>query len=600
MAASLAIKGPRAQAELAAFLELAGRGEDAAPREARKHLSAWCGADPSALGRVLKLLPQASPQAREWAGLWLFAPEASDELPLRRCLLAGLAGLMDLAARLPEPWLLEGLAELLASRGGAPLGRLLALARQEDWARRVVALLPPDARLPGAQTPEVWLARQSLGRARAARLGRLAREGGWEPLAEEGRAGLCLAQDVAGLNPSATEAAPLAWPAGPQALATLKAMARLTAREGQEAYAVARQAAERLGRVVLLLGNASLGGPPLWAVPGPWQQEAGAGLAAGPLPKPPAGPCARLAWLRGRRLGAEALLCALWRARVACLLAGRGLRRWQKLADGAAPWLKVRERAGLAQGSLGLSLAGPPWGQALEEARAALERCRGLERQGRAALNLFYGLAARGAAPLVLPWGDKFAASTSQGGDHLYLVHLIALLARLDPPPLLLMIDQTLHPGLPSLTQVLAWAMETGPGLVLRGVGSFAGQPEPRDLAAAVLQAAREAHLVALRPTPGGHPEATLAAHARGEAQGCPLTPASRDGAFQLLAGTALAGLADPGSPLGAAEPPSWLLTAQGFATVGAWLRARVMALAGGQEPRGRRWRRYAELGNLG
>ncbi|MCG2765621.1 MAG: hypothetical protein L6288_14730 [Desulfarculaceae bacterium] len=599
MAASSGIKGPRTQAELSAWLELAGRGEDAAPREARRGLALWCVAGPKALSRVLRLLPQVSPQAREWAGLWLFAPEAADELPLRRRLLAGLDGFLDLAARLPEPWLLEGLAELIHSMGGAPLRRLLGLAKEQAWARRVVALLPANTRLPGGTTPEIWLARHRLGQSQARRLGRLAREGRWQAMVSESRHALTLAQAAAGDDPAAASAPSLAWPAGPRALSTLEAMARLTAREGQEAYKVARQASQELGRVVLLLGNASLGGPPLWAAPGPWRQEAGRDLAVGPLPKPPAGAVRRLAWLRAHRLGSGALLRALWQARVACHLAGHGLRRWKALAEEAAPYLKLCDRAALAQGSLGLSLEGPPWSQALARARDALEHCRGLETQGRAALKLFYGLAAQGRAPLVLPWADKFVASTAKGGDHLYLVHLAALLAGLDPPPLLLLIDQTTHPGFPSLTQVLAQAMQRRPGLVLRGVGSFAGKNEPRDLAAAVLRAAQGAHVVALRPTPGKHPEASLAAHALGQDQGRPLTPASRDGAAQLLAGTALAALTDFGSPTGEHEPPPWLLTAQGFAPLGAWLRSRVMALAGCAEPQGRRWRRYRDLANL-
>ena len=593
------IKGPRTQVELSALLELAGRGEEAAPREARRGLALWCVADPKALGRVLRLLPQVSPQSREWAGLWLFAPEAADELPLRRRLLSELDGFLDLAARLPEPWLLEGLAELVHSMGGAPLRRLLGLAQEQAWARRVLALLPRDARLPGGSTPDNWLARHRLGQSQTGRVSRLARAGRWQALASENRHALSLAQAVAGDNPAAALAAPLAWPAGPQALATLEAMARLTAREGQAAYEVARQASQELGRVVLLMGNASLGGPPLWAAPGPWQQAAGEALAAGPLPQPAAGAVRRLAWLRAHRLGSGALLSALWRARVACHLAGRGLRHWKALAGEAAPYLKLRDRAALAQGSLGLSLEGPPWSQALEGAEEALAHCRDLESQGRAALRLFYGLAAQGRAPLVLPWADKFVASTAKGGDHLYLVHLSALLAGLDPPPLLLLIDQTTHPGFPSLTQVLARAMQRRPGLVLRGVGSFAGEPEPHDLTKAVLRAAQGAHVVALRPTPGKHPEASLAAHALGQDQGRPLTPASRDGAAQLLAGTSLAALADFGSPTGEREPPPWLLTAQGFAPLGAWLRGRVMALAGCGEPQARRWRRYRDLANL-
>ncbi len=599
MTARTGIKGPPSRAALIRRLELAGGGEEAGPRSARRELAAWCAVAPTALGRVLALLPAVSTQAREGAGLWLFAPEAADELPLRRQLLDNLEGLLALAQRLPEDWLLEGLAELLAARGGAPLRRVLALAPREDWARRVAALLPPDLPLPGGHITETWQARQDLGPAASARLGRLARRAAWPALAQEGRAALTLAHALTGETPVAAAAPALAWPAGPRGLATLEALAELTAREGQAAYAAAREVSERLGRVVLLLGNASLGGPPLWAAPGPWQQQEGLALAQGPLPTPPATPCAHLGRLRALRLGGAPLLTALWRARVACQLAGRGMRRWQSLAQEAAPWLKPRHQAALAQGSLGLSLESPPWGLALQRARAALARCQGLESQGRAAARFFYGLAARGRAPLVLPWADKFAASTAKGGDHLYLAHLVALMARLDSPPLLLLIDQTIHPTFPSLTQMLAQANARLRGLVLRGVGAFAGEAEPRDLTGALLAAARGAHLVALRPAPGRHPAADLAARARGEDQNLPLTPASRDGAAWLLAGTALAGLADPAAPSGGDEPPPWLLTRQGFAPLGAWLRGRVMALAGGLEPQGRRWPRCRELANL-
>ncbi|MCB2191234.1 MAG: hypothetical protein KQI62_06685 [Deltaproteobacteria bacterium] len=584
---------------MSSLLELAGKGEEAEPREARRLLALWCVDDPLALGWVLRLLPQVSPQAREMAGMWLFAPEASDELPLRRRLLEGLNDFLDLAALLPEPWLLEGLADLLRARGGAPLRRLLSLAREHDWARQAVGLLPPDTRLPGGHSPQAWLAGRELGREEIKRVRRLVQDERWVTLADQGPAAMGLALAAAQPCSGAAGAEALAWPAGPKALTTLAAMARLTAKEGKQAFAVAQRASQELGRVVLLLGNASLGGPPLWAAPGPWQQDQGEDLATGPLPPAPAKTCADLAWLRAHRLGSGALLMALWQARVACQLAGRGMRLWQELFQEAAPWLKPREQAGLAQGRLGLSLEGPPWGQALEKAWAALEHCQGLESLGRAALKLFHGLAARGRAPLVLPWADKFAASTAKGGDHLYLVHLTALLAGLDPPPLLLLIDQTTHPGFPSLTQVLAGAMQRRPGLVLRGVGSFAGEHEPRELTAAVLRAARGAHVVAMRPTPGGHPETSLAAHARGEDRGRPLTPASRDGAAQLLAGTALAALVDFGSPLGNGEPPEWLLTTQGFSPVGSWLRNRVMDIAGCAEARGRRWRRYRELANL-
>jgi len=584
------------QGELAALLELAAGGEEAAPRAARAWLARWCAAGREALPRVLAALPGASPRAREAAGQWLFAPELSDELPLRRRLAAGLDQLLDLGGRLPEPWLLEGLAELLAARGGAPLRRLLALARQEAWAAGVVALLPPDARLPGGQGPAQWLTRRSLGPGGVARLRRLAREGRWDQLAGQDRQSLALARTLAGDAPAAVQARPLAWPAGPRALPVLEETARLIAVEGKAAHQVALHLSRRLGRVVLLLGNASLGGPPLWAAPGPWQQAGGNGLDKGALPRPPRREAAALARLRARRLGGGGLLAALWQARAACGLAGRGLRRWEDLAARAAPWLSPGQQQGLAQGSLGLSLAGPPWRTALARAGQALERCAALEAQARSALGLVYGLAVRGRAPLVLPWADKFAASTAKGGDHLYLAQLAGLLARLDPPPLLLLIDETVHPGFPSLNRVLAQAMRARPGLALRGVGAFAGEGEPRNLAAAALRAARGAHLVALRPAPGPHPEASLARAAQGKARGRPLTPASRDGALCLLAGTALAHLADSGAPRGPQDPPPWLLTEQGFAPLGAWLRNRVGELSGRAVPRGPRWRRYERV----
>eukprot|EP01022_Parablepharisma_sp_SALTPOND_P010567 TRINITY_DN14360_c0_g1_i1.p3 TRINITY_DN14360_c0_g1~~TRINITY_DN14360_c0_g1_i1.p3 ORF type:complete len:583 (-),score=250.56 TRINITY_DN14360_c0_g1_i1:288-2036(-) len=581
------------------MLELAGRGERPRPRRARIWLSAWAAARPEALSRVLAALPAASAQAREAAGQWLFEPELEDELPLRRALLSHLDGLMALAARLPEPWLLEGLAELMASRGGAPLRRLLAAARQERWACQVVELLPASTRLPGGSGPRGWRVRRALGPAGVARLRRLARAGRWSQLAREDRDDLALARSMIGDSPAALQARPLAWPAGLHALPVLADAVRLIAAEGRAAYEVAQHLSLCLGRVVILMGNASLGGPPLWAAPGPWQQEAGAALGTGPLAAPPRREGAALARLRAARLGGTGLLSALWKARTACLLAGRGMRAYKSLAEQAASWLSAEQQESLANGSLGLSLTGPPWQQALDCVRQALERCLALERQARAALGLVYGLAARGAAPLVLPWADKFAASTAKGGDHLYLARLAALLARLDPPPLLLLIDETVHPGFPSLVLVLAEAGRTEPGLVFRGVGAFAGEPEPRDLAAAALQAARGANLVALRPAPGEHPEGSLAQAAQGKAGDLPLTPASRDSAACLLAGTGLKGLDDPFAPLGRKEPPAWLLTGSGFAPLGSWVRRRVAAIAGRVPPRGRRWQAYARACGL-
>ncbi len=586
-------------AELAALLELAGRGERPRPRRARWWLSVWAASRPEALPRVLEALPGASDTAREAAGQWLFEPELEDELTLRRALLAQVDGLLALAARLPEPWLLEGLAELVAARGGGSLKRLLDAAQGEDWARRVVELLPPEVRLTGDQGPCPENARCAQGPVKAGCLRRLVRTGRWRELAGEGREALARTRSLVGDSSGALDAPPLAWPAGPQALAVLEDMARLVAAEGRAAHQIAVHLSRGLGRVVILGGNASLGGPPMWAVPGPWQSEPASLPTAGPLPAPPWDRALVLANLRAARLGGPPLLRALWQARAACLLAGRGRRAYEALAYEAAPWLSPEQRDGLAQGSLGLSLAAPPWQQALAQARRALEHCDGLERQARAALGWVYGLASKGAPPLVLPWADKFVASTAKAGDHLYLARLAALLAGLGPPPLLLIIDDTVHPGFPSLAMVLAEAGRVEPGLVFRGVGAFGGEAEPRDLASAALAAARGAHVVVLRPAPGPHPAAGLASAARGEAGGLPLTPASRDGASWLLAGTGLAPLSDWDAPAAPDEPPPWLLTEAGFAPLGAWLRRRVAGMAGRLPPHDRRWRLYAHVCGL-
>lgn len=170
-------------------------------------------ADPAALGRVLGLLPSLSPRAREGAGLWLFAPEAADELALRRRLLAELEALTGLAARLPEPWLLEGLADLYYARGGTPLRRLLGLARRHAWARQVVGLLPPDARLPGGHGPQTWLARHALGRTLLRRALGLARQERWASLAEQGPLALGVIQAALGANPAPPR--PRSWPGPP-------------------------------------------------------------------------------------------------------------------------------------------------------------------------------------------------------------------------------------------------------------------------------------------------------------------------------------------------------------------------------------------------
>ncbi|MCB2225255.1 MAG: hypothetical protein KQH53_01160 [Desulfarculaceae bacterium] len=586
--------------EITALLALAGGGEEPEPRQARYWLSAWVAARPEALEQALALLPLAPGPAREAAGQWLFAPELADELPLRARLLAGIEALCRLAAEMPEPWLLEGLAELAVAKEDDFLESLLAWAQGAEWARRVVALLPPDTPLPGAAGPRLWLARMEMGPQRAERIARLADTGWWGSLAGMDREALGLARRLVGDAPDAVGSAPLAWPAGPKGLEVLDQTARLILAEGRAACEVARRVSLELDRVVIVLGNASLGAPPLWALPGPWDQEAAALLAHCALPEPPRERAAELANLRARRLGGPSLIRTLWQARAACVLAGEELAAWQPLLDQAEPWLSGEQREALAQGTLGLSISGPPWERARRQARAALAHCTVLERQCRSALRLVYGLADQGGPPLVLPWADKFAASTAKGGDHAYLAGVVGLLSRLDPPPLMLLIDETMHPGFPSMNLLLAEAAKAEPALGFRGVGAFAGQPEPTDLAQAVLQAAREANLVALRPAPGPHPEATLAAAARGEGGGLPLTPASRDGAAWLLAGTDLAELGDASAPSAPGEPPAWLLSENGFAPLGAWLRHRVAALAGLSPPTGRRWRGYQSACSLG
>lgn len=589
------LPGP-APHQVGPLIGLAAGGETPAPRAARWLLAAWRLGDPQALPRILKALLQAPSSAREAAGLWLFWPEAADELPLRRQLCQQAGALLDLAVCRPGPWLRDGLAEVLGQRGGEPLRRLLDLAHQQDWARRVVALLPAELRLPGGWPPGLWLVRQEVGSACLARLRRLARAGRWSAIAGLPSGEMALTRHLAGYSPAAQTGRPLAWPAGPKSLAVLERMAVLTAAEGLAAWRVAERVSRRLDRVVLLLGNASLGGPPLWAVASPGQQ--GAASLPPDRPRPSRGMVQDLARLRARRLGGGHLLRCLWELRTAVGVAQRGRNDLETLLAQALPWLESGKIEALRQGRLGLALGGLPLAPALGRARGALERCRSLEAQARQALNLVYGLAAAGRPPLVLPWADKFAASTAKAGDHAYLARLTALLARLSPPPLLLLVDQTAHPGFPSLVRVLTRAGRSQPGLVLRGVGCYAGRARPRDLGGAVLRAARGANLVALRPAPGAHPAAELARAAAGLDRR-PLAPASRDGAAWLLAGSGLAPLADPSAPRLPGEPPPWLLTDQGFAPLGGWLRGRVAALAGRQEPRAGPWLRYQRLCGL-
>lgn len=556
--------------------------------------------DPRALGVMLQELAQAPPEVLEAAADWLFQAEPDWELGLE---LAGQAGaLLDLVTARPGPWWHEGLAGVLALAGGRPLARLLALARGEPWARRVLALLPADLRLPGGANPAGWLARRELGRTGQARVRRLLARRDWPGLANLGTAALTLAHDLAGCSPTVAQRPALAWPGGD--LDLLERMAALTAREGLAAAELAALASRASGRLVILLGNASLGGPPLWALPGPW----GASQAWTPPRPAPRGVSERLtglARLRARRLAGPGLLQALWELRASQALKGRGQRVWLDLAGRAARWLPSEQLADLAAGRLPLALAGRPWPQALARAQQALALAQAMEREGRAALALILGLAAaRGRPPtgqaLVLPWADKFAASTAKGGDHAFLAGLVELLAGLEPAPLLLLIDETPHPASASLGRILQEAARLCPGRRLEGLGAFAGQDEPADLEAALLAAATDADLLALRPLPGPAVWAGLEERLAGRAQEAPLTPVSRDGAAWLLAGTRLAALTLAGPPeAGQGRPRSWLLTSGGFAHLGAWFRRRVMALAGCVEPAAGPWRRYQRLCNL-
>lgn len=589
---------PARQDGLPGLLRRAAHENGSSPqaRAAQERLHALRLADPTALASMLKALAEAPAPVVEAAADWLFQAEPDWELGLE---LTGAAGeLLDLVAQRPGPWWSQGLAGVLTLAGGRPLARLLALARRAAWAREVVAHLPPDYGLPGGLTPAPWLARREMGRAGQARMRRRLARRDWTALAGLGAAALTLAQAQAGCSPPAAGAAPLAWPGGD--LALLEEMAALTAREGLAAADLAVKTSLATGRLVILLGNASLGGPPLWAMPGPWQQ----GL---PWPPPAAAPrreVAALARLRAARLGGPGLLQALWEARAGLALHGRGRAALEGLLAQSGRWLPAEQLEALRAGRLPLALAGRPPGPALAAAGAALAAARALEREGRVALALVHGLAAAPSRPrsgqaLVLPWADKFAASTAKGGDHAYLAGLAGLLAGLEPAPLLLLIDETPHPATASLGRILEEASRLRPGLALRGLGAFAGQAEPSDLEAALLRAARDAHLVGFRPLPGSGPWPGLEERLAGRGQGLPLAPVSRDGAAWLLAGTRLADLSQASPPLGQEEPAPWLLTRAGFASLGAWFRRRVMALAGAAPAPTGPWRRYQRLCNL-
>ncbi|MBI4799867.1 MAG: hypothetical protein HY794_14315, partial [Desulfarculus sp.] len=163
---------PARQDGLPGLLRRAAHENGSSPqaRAAQERLHALRLADPTALASILKALAEAPAPVVEAAADWLFQAEPDWELGLE---LTGAAGeLLDLVAQRPGPWWSQGLAGVLTLAGGRPLARLLALAKKEAWARRVVAHLPPDYGLPGGLTPALWLARREMGRAGQARMRR--------------------------------------------------------------------------------------------------------------------------------------------------------------------------------------------------------------------------------------------------------------------------------------------------------------------------------------------------------------------------------------------------------------------------------------------
>jgi hypothetical protein len=316
------------------------------PFPAWTRLAEFLLAGPGAWPRLFEALAACSPKALDAAGNWLFHAEHRRDIALRRSLAGHWDELFALARRRPGPWLLPGLAEVAGNRGGRALADLAAWARASEWGRRVVSYLPPSCRLPGGWEPGVWLARAELGPGRSGAVTRLARAGGWPRLAGMEPEAMTAAQAVAGCNGHAARSQPLAWPAGERALERLAELARVTAGEGVRAYELAQGLGRETGRPVILMGNAVLGGPPLWAAPGPWQ--AGWPAPAGEdLAKPPAAAAKELARMRARRLGGERLLRALWDLKVACGVAGRGREALGDLAVKAAAWLEPGELARL-------------------------------------------------------------------------------------------------------------------------------------------------------------------------------------------------------------------------------------------------------------
>ncbi len=578
--------------DLPGLVEAAAGGESIPARRARRRLARLRLEQPGLLPSLLHILVErASPAALEAAGGWLFFPDSERELELLLQLTARAGELLEAASRRPGPWWNEGLAQVLALAGGEPRRRLLALARREPWARQVVAHLPPDLGLAGGYTPESWLARQGLGPAACRRLRNLIRGGDWPALAGLGRGELVLARHWCGLGPAQGRA--LAWPAGGRALLVLEALARLTAREGRRAFLLAGRACRSLGRPVILAGNASLGGPPLWAVPGPWQ-EGGGRFGGGTCPD--RGRVQGLARLRARRLVGASLWRALWEMATAVAVAGRGGRVWRGLLEQSRPWLSSGQAASLEGGEAPLELGSRPLALARRRVEQEIARARFLEEQGRGAVEMLYGLVAGGVG--VFPWLDKFVASTAHAGDHGYLAGLVELFSGLDPRPLWLLVDETPHPRSPSLAAALLAG--SGGGVVLRGLGGFGGgMPEPGDLEGALLEAAVGADLVAFRPLPGAEKAPALWEVLAGRGRVEELAPVSRDCAPWLLQGTAAARLVDPFEPRGGMEPPGWLLCSGGFAALGEYLRGRVVALAGRREPPAGFWAKYQRLCGL-
>lgn len=569
-------------AGLIELVELAGHGLGLAPEAlaAQARLESLRLGDDVALHRQLVALSRATPAARAAAGLWLFNPQGQGPALLGQ-LARQSETILGLACQFHPPEWTEGLAVVMALAGGGVLRRLSGLARDEDWAREVLGALPAGLRLPDGDSATVRLNRVLASPAGVRRAQLWASQERWTDLAELSPPELRLARHTAGWRPAAAGSTALAWPGGD--LSLLEEMALVTAAEGRRAYELARELARERGRPVVLLGNASLGGPPLWAVPGPWQQGAEWRSRLAP---PPAGPLRELGRLRAARLAGPRLARALWQMACAVAVHGRGRADLGRLVRAAGPWLAPGLAQGILAGSLPLAPSGPPLDQAREKALEALALARSLAAEGRRAMSLAWGYLAawgRSRQPLVLPWADKFVISTQKAGDWAYLAGILEFLGRLTHPPLVLLLDETIHPPAASLAMVLQNIRLQRPGLAVVGLGAMAEQAEPPDLAEALSLAAREARLIAFRPLPGPHPGANLDQRLAGQQADLPLTPASRDGANWLLAGTQLAALAG-GEPLSAGtidQPAAWLLTKRGFTPLGLWWRRRIMTHAG-------------------